>query len=480
MSSEKEPRASRSIDGPMLILGLVTLIDQVDQNIIRGITKQLQLDFGLSDFALGVLLSSFIFVNGVVTVPAGYLADRLNRTRTIGNTIVGWSGLTVLTAAMPNFGSMLAVRSTLGFGQAITEPATASLLGDYYEVERRGRAFSMQLICMIAGVGLGIVVGGLAAETVGWRWAYLVVGPLGILVAIAAYRLPEPIRGHADRISAGVDVDPEEAQESQALFHEGLGRFFADMLIGLKNDLRVIFSIPTMRYALAGVVGLMFTMNAVGSWLAQYYEREFGLTWTQAIGALGAIVLFGGVPAIIMGGVIADRYATRIRGARMAIPGYCLFAGAILLTVSYLFDSFAPAYVFGFAGFTSVCLAGPALRAGLSDAVPHNLRGAGFGAFNLMAMTLGAASAPLVVSLLSEAYGNNLRTAFLIVTPPVMLSGLLLLRARNHMDRDMGKIFEAVLTAVQEQQAKDAELAERHDEFDFDGVPVTSPPEPPN
>lgn len=456
MSSEKEPRTFRSIDRPMLILGLVTLVDQVDQNIIRGITKQLQLDFNLSDFKLGLLLSSFIFVNGVVTVPAGYLADRLNRTRTIGNTIIGWSGLTVLTAAMPNFGSMLAVRSALGFGQAITEPATASLLGDYYEVERRGRAFSIQLVCMIAGVGIGIVAGGLAAETIGWRWAYVILGPLGVLVAIAAYRLQEPIRGHADRVSAGIETEPEEEQqESQALFHEGFGRFFIDMLVGLKNDLRVIFSIPTMRYALAGVVGLMFTMNAVGSWLAQYYEREFGLTWGQAIGALGAIVLFGGVPAIIMGGVIADHYATRIRGARMAIPGYCLLVGSILLTVSYLFDSFALAYVFGFAGFTTVCLAGPALRAGLSDAVPHNLRGAGFGAFNLMAMTLGAASAPLVVSLLSEAYDNNLRTAFLIVTPPVMLSGLLLLRARNHLDRDMGKIFEAILTAVQEQKQQE-------------------------
>ena len=456
MSNEQETRSGRSLDWPMVVLGLVTLIDQVDQNIIRGIEKHLQVEFGLSDFALGVLLSSFIFVNGVVTVPAGYLADRLNRTRTIGNTIIGWSGLTVLTAAMPNFGSMLAVRSTLGFGQAITEPATASLLGDYYEVERRGRAFSVQLVCMIAGIGLGIALGGAIAETIGWRWAYLIVGPLGLLVAFAAYRLKEPSRGHADRVSAGIETEPEEEQESQALFEEGIGRFLVNMLVGLKNDLRVIFSIPTMRYALAGVLGLMFTMNAVGSWLPQYYERQFGLSWLQATSALGAIVMFGGVPAIIMGGIIADRYATRIRGARMAIPGYCLLAGSILLTTSYVFDQFVLAYVFAFAGFTSVCLAGPALRAGLSDAVPHNLRGAGFGAFNLMAMTLGAASAPLVVSLLSEAYDHNLRTAFLIVTPPVMLSGLLLLRARNHLDRDMGKIFEAILTAVQEQQEQDA------------------------
>ena len=71
----------------MWVLGLVIMIDQVDQNIVRGVVTPLQNDFHLSDFQVGLLLSCFIAVNGLISVPAGYLADRWNRTRTIGHTI---------------------------------------------------------------------------------------------------------------------------------------------------------------------------------------------------------------------------------------------------------------------------------------------------------------------------------------------------------------------------------------------------------
>jgi len=39
---------------------------------------------------------------------------------------VAWSGLTALTAAMPTYGSLLAIRPALGFGQAVTEPSAAT------------------------------------------------------------------------------------------------------------------------------------------------------------------------------------------------------------------------------------------------------------------------------------------------------------------------------------------------------------------
>src|SRR2546430_13440849 len=80
---------------PMWVLGLVIMIDQVDQNIVRGVVTQLKDPaskggLGLNDLQIGLLLSSFIAVNGVISVPAGYLADRWRRTRTIGHTIVAW------------------------------------------------------------------------------------------------------------------------------------------------------------------------------------------------------------------------------------------------------------------------------------------------------------------------------------------------------------------------------------------------------
>src|SRR5437879_325967 len=117
----------------------------------------------------------------------------------------------------------------------------------------------------------------------------------------------------------------------------------------------------------------------------------------------------------------------------------------------------APACVLEILGWFGMTMAIPGLRAGLSDAIPANLRGAGFGAFNLVSVIFGGAAAPLIVSVLSQTFGDNLRTAFLIIMPPVYVGAWILLRAREHLDADAMKIFEAVLTAMQEQQERDAE-----------------------
>ena len=180
----------------MWALGLVLMVDQVDQNIVRGIVPQLKDEFHLGDWHIGLLMSVFVLVNATVTVPAGYLADRWRRTRAIGNTVVAWSAVTALTALAHNFGQLLVLRSVLGFGQAVTEPSAASLMSDYYPTHQRGRAFSLQQVLNFAGIGLGVGLGGAIGSTVGWRWAFLVVGAPGALVAIVAYRLSEPRRGH--------------------------------------------------------------------------------------------------------------------------------------------------------------------------------------------------------------------------------------------------------------------------------------------
>jgi len=435
----------------MWVLGLVLMIDQVDQNIVRGVVTPLKADLGVGDLGIGVLLTSYTLVNGVVTVPAGYLADRWHRTRTMGHTIVGWSGITALTAAMPNFGSLVAIRSALGFGQAVTEPSAASLLADYYPVEQRGRAFSIQQCLLLVGFGLGVGVGGVVGALLGWRAAFLVVGTPGVVIAVAVYRLREPTRGAADRMHLGFDAGDEEPRP--ALFEGGLLRFARDLVDGLRADARTILGVPTMRYALVGVSVLLFSITAVGAALPQFYERDLHVAKGAAEVWTGVLVILGGIPGVLLGGRMADRFMTRIRGARMAIPAYCLLVGTTMFTASYLWLPFGAAFPLELAGFFVTTMSIPALRAGLSDAVPANLRGAGFGFFNLASVVFGG-MAPLVVFGLSQATGH-LRTAFLIVSPPMYVGALVLLRAREHMDADAARVFEAILTAMQEQRERE-------------------------
>jgi MFS family permease len=196
----------------------------------------------------------------------------------------------------------------------------------------------------------------------------------------------------------------------------------------------------------------MFTITGIGAWLPEFHRRFSGLTQEQATTAVGLIVLAGGIPGLLLGGRIADRYMHRIRGARVVVPAYCIALGTALFTISYLPMPFAFSFLLELVGMFTVWIAVPALRAGLADAVPAHLRGAGFGAFNLVSIVFGAAAAPIIVGALADVF--NLRIAFLLVSPPVFLGSYVLYRARDHLDADAAKIFEAVVRAMQQDQER--------------------------
>jgi MFS family permease len=450
---------------PMWVLGLVVLVDEVDKNIVRGMITPLKDEFGVGDLGISVMLSLALLFNGVVTVPAGYLADRWNRSRAVGRTVVGWSGLTALGAAAANFPMLVTLRSALGFGQAITEPSAASLLGDYYPPERRGKAFSIQQVMLLAGTGLGVAIGGGLAAAFNWRVGLLVAALPGLGVAWLVFRLREPKRGSADLMAAlgGGTVEHATDDDDARLFERGFGQFVRDMVAGLRDDMRTIMDIRTMRYALVGVAALLFTVTAIASWLPQYYERQ--LHFDQGVGeaAFGLLAVLAGVPGVLVGGRVADKWAPRLEGGRLALPAVFLFVGTSCFTASYLFraDSGAtdvdwsvagPAYALQLVGLFIITMSIPGLRAGLTDALPAHLRGAGFGAFNLVSVVAGQAAAPFIVGALSAAFDENLRTAFLIVTPFSFLGAAILFRARKFLDDDMQKIMMAVLAALQEER----------------------------
>ena len=443
---------------PMWLLGLVFLMDTVDQNIVRGVVPELKAGLHVGDLGVGLLMSAFVLVNGIVTLPSGYLADRWHRSRTIGTTVLGWSGISALTAASPNFGVMLAIRGVLGFGAAMTEPSAGSLMSDLYPYERRGRAFSIQQAMLFVGFAVGVGAGGAVGTALGWRYAFLLVGGPGVLVALACFRLREPRRGWSDRLHAGVAEDHDEPDAAPDLLAGGVGSFLREMVDGLRRDLRTIWGITTMRYALVGVASLLFTLTAVSSWLPEFYERQLHMHNNAATTAFALLAVIGGVPGILVGGWVADHVAPRIRGGRVAVPAYCVLLGATLFTISYLWLPFAACYPIQLVGLFVMALSVASIRATFSDAIPANLRGAGFGAFNLIAVIFGTAAAPFVVSFLSQTFGNDLRTAFLIATPPVLLGAWILLRAREHLDADAQKIFAAVVAAAQAEQEKQADL----------------------
>ena len=175
------------------------------------------------------------------------------------------------------------------------------------------------------------------------------------------------------------------------------------------------------------------------------------------------LVLFGGVPGVLLGGRVADRWAPKIAGRSPGPPGDLPLRRHDVLhrrlpvprppgVDEVAWSVAGPAIVLQLVGVFVMTMSLPGLRAGLTDAIPAHLRGAGFGAFNLVAVVGGQAAAPLIVGAISGAFDDNLRVAFLAVTPLSFLGAGILFRARKFLDEDMNKIMMAVLQALQDER----------------------------
>ncbi len=204
MTGQSGDKRARFVAGPLVVLALVNLVDQIDTSVLRGVLPILKEDWGLSDFQLGSLGFAFVFVHSMAAIPAGFIADRYRRTRAIGYTLLSWSAISALAAASVNFVNLFFARALLGIGQAIDDPSSSSLLADYYPARQRGRVFAVQQVATFVGLGAGVGLGGFIAAALGWRWAFLLVGGPGSVIAFLVLRARKTIARDAQAIMEAI------------------------------------------------------------------------------------------------------------------------------------------------------------------------------------------------------------------------------------------------------------------------------------
>ena len=436
---------------PLWVMAAVSLVDQVDVSVARGVLPILEDEWGLSDTQLGLITSVFVVVSSVATIPAGWVADHYRRTRVVGWTLLSWSGLILLSATAVNYVNLLFARAAMGVGQAVDDPASTSFLGDSYPARMRGRVFSAQQVSFFVGAGIGLALGGWVGETFGWRWAFAVVGVPGAVVALAVFRLREPRRGEAE-LPESMSWEQIEAlpprQVDRASGAEGLsiGQFARLAWTELVSQLRMIFGIRTMRYVLIGVAALLFTVAGISTWLPIYHERYSGMSVTEATAVTGGLLGIGGLIGTVAGGWFSDHYHHLWKGGRIVIVVWSAVFCAVLYLISFAVEPVPMRIALQFVGVVAAAGSAPGLRAAMTDVVPPDSRGVGASAMALTTSVFGTALAPVLVGAVSSLTGS-LVTAFTITFPPVILGLLLLLRARHTLEDDA----RAIVTAIYEE-----------------------------
>ena len=434
MRTEAATRWGRYGVRPVRLLALVALIDAIDRGILPGVLTKVQDEFGFSDAAAGLLGSVFVLTGFLVVLPAGYLADRYARTRIIAVVLASWGVISALNATVARYWQFLLVRAALGAGETIDNPASSSLMADYYPPAVRGRAFAMQRVAPIVGSALGTALGGAIAATIGWRWAFLLVGVPGSLLAIAVWRMPEPARGENDDV-------PVAAPEPLAVPGEMVGEQTG--VRALLRDMRSVARIRTLRSLMIGSAILSGATAGLAFWAPAFYERHTSLGSGASAGVTGGLILVGALLGTWVGGIVCDRLRPRYEGAPMLVAGAAQFAGGVLLWVTFLPAPLwfrMPVQVLGVA---CIVAGGPALAAMVSEVVPAVIRGTAYSVTAFLASIAGALS-PLLLGIIADQFEvvvdgevkGHIANAFLIVTPLVLVGALVVLRGRRYVAAD--------------------------------------------
>lgn len=185
----------------LAILALASFIAYFLRTNLSFAAPEMMGDLGMSEIQWGYVLAAFTAGYAIFQFPGGVLGDRLGPRRVITGIAILWAVLTAATSLVPGrgeggesasvamvIGSLVLVRFLFGAVQAPLFPVTNSSVSRWFPVG----AWALPLGLSSTGLTLGGAAAAIALPLVvtqfGWRFAFLLIAPLGLLVAALWWR----------------------------------------------------------------------------------------------------------------------------------------------------------------------------------------------------------------------------------------------------------------------------------------------------
>jgi len=348
------------------LLCVVGCLNYLDRMMITTMRSSIMQAMPMTEAQFGLLTSVFLWVYGLLSPFAGYLADRFNRSRVIIGSLFVWSAVTGLTAYATTFEQLLATRALMGISEACYIPAALALIVDYHRGSTRSLATGIHMAGIMVGQSLGFV-GGMLAEDHDWSYAFHILGLIGIgYSAVLLFTLRDAPQA-ANKVAV--------AQTGQSVgFFDGLRSIFS----------RPAFVLVLVCWALLGVVSWLIV-----GWLPTYYQEHFGLSQTKAgvfaTGYFHSAALVG----VLTGGALADYWSRTNPRARMLLPAL----GLLVATPAIFLASSTTVLAIAVAGFMVYALTRTFTDANMMPILclvaDPRYRATGYGVLNLFSCLIG-------------------------------------------------------------------------------------------
>jgi MFS family permease len=405
------------------VLGVLLVMytfNYLDRYVLSILVEPIKRDLGTSDTMMGFLIGpAFAIFYTALGVPIARLADRRSRRTILAAGFALWSAVTALSGLVRNGAELTLARIGVGIGEAAGTAPAHSLISDYFPLSARARALAVFQLGVTFGSLLGLVIGGLLVEPLGWRWTFVAVGAPGLLFALLLrLTVREPLRG---------GLDPTPPQRAPAAAQPGA-----------IAALRALWQLPSYRMLAFGGGLASFAGTGFGAWVPTYFVRVHGMSYAEVGLQYGLTNTGAAFVGALLAGWLADRlgsadprWTLRVPalGVALCLPFLCLICTHPDPRIAILFS--IPSGLTG-AGWAPCCYTAA------QNLAPPAMRSVAASLLILFITLLGQGAGPWAVGALSDAlapaYGViSLRIALVAVLLASLVgAGLLAVAARRY------------------------------------------------
>ncbi len=418
------------------VLLAVYVLNFLDRQIVGILAQPISKELGLSDTQIGLMtgIAFALFYTGL-GIPIARLCDRAttSRIKVIAVCLAIWSAMTALCGTAQNFTQFFLARIGVGIGEAGGTPPAHSLIAEMAAPEKRASALSLYQLGPPIGGLIGMVLGGYLADSIGWRWAFVVVGAPGVLMSLVVVMLLRDPRQ---------DVKNEPpAQTPGFSLTASAGRIAAEF----REAFTTIWASRANRHIMLAVAFAATANYGMLIWGPIYIQRTFGLTTGQTGLWFGLANGIGSALGVWFGGQLGDRLLKYGKQHLMTGPAIAIAISCPLLVLGLMANDWRLAIALFFPAIGVLWLhVGPAYSA-VQGLVPSSSRATASAAILLMQNMFGLGIGSYAIGALSDHYkgeygADSVRVVLVVMMGVVtLIAAALLWRSRKYLPAELDR-----------------------------------------
>ncbi|WP_353952042.1 MFS transporter [Knoellia sp. S7-12] len=174
----------------LLVASLGALLAFLDATIVNVAFPSIRESFpGTSIGTISWVLNAYNIVLAAFMIVCGRLSDLLGRRRLYIAGIALFTLASAWCAAATSIDVLVIARLFQALGAAMLIPASLALVIEAFPGEHRAHAIGLWGAAAAVAAGLGPPIGGALVESGGWRWAFIINIPLGVIAIVLSRRV---------------------------------------------------------------------------------------------------------------------------------------------------------------------------------------------------------------------------------------------------------------------------------------------------